>query len=89
MTMQTIKLTLLAGLVAFAACGSDSKATPDAAIIHEVDAGTDAPVADCFSGTPTTHEQIINACVDSSVTRIIKHPTLPLLNSDGSLPPLP
>ena len=48
------------------------------------------PVAPtCFMGTPSTHDQIINACVDQSVTVIHKMPVLPLLNSDGTLPPLP
>ncbi len=88
--MTTIKLTFVTIVLAIAGCSSDSKATIDAPVIHEVDAAIDAPPgADCFAGTPVTHEQIINACTDSSVTRIIKHPNLPLLNSDGSLPPLP
>ena len=73
-------------LVLFAAaCGDDPKQTP-----------IDAPPPDmaptqptCFMGTPMTHDQIINACVDQSVTVIHKMPMLPLLNSDGSLPPLP
>lgn len=88
--MHIIKITILSVAVAIAACGSDAKVAVDAPGIHEVDASVDAPPgADCFSGTPMTHEQIINACTDSSVTRIIKHPHLPLLNADGSLPPLP
>lgn len=70
-----------------AACGDDPKAAP-------VDSGTPPPdmapaAPTCFQGTPTTHDQIINACVDQSVTVIHKTPMLPLLNSDGSLPPLP
>jgi len=73
-------------LVLFAAsCGDDPKQAP-------ID-GTPPPdmmqAPACFMGTPTTHDQIINACVDSSVTVIHKMPMLPLLNADGSLPPLP
>jgi len=66
-------------------CGSDPKTTPP------LDASPDmAPVQPtCFMGTPMTHDQIINACVDQSVTVIHKTPMLPLLNADGSLPPLP
>ena len=65
-------------------CGSDPKQTPP------VDMGVDQPSAPaCFMGTPATHDQIINACVDQSVTVIHKMPMLPLLNADGSLPPLP
>lgn len=74
-------------LVLFVAgCGGDDpKMTPP------VDAAIDmAPVAPtCFMGTPSTHDQIINACVDQSVTVIHKTPMLPLLNSDGTIPPLP
>jgi len=76
--------------LAFAGCGSDNKATPDAQVIHEVDAAVDAPMApDCFTGTPMTHDEIINACPAQGVTRIFKHPNLPLMNPDGTLPPLP
>ena len=87
--MKIIKLMLLAALVA--SCGGDDGATPvDARQINESDAAIDAPpAADCFMGTPTTHDQLINACPAANVTRIMKHPTLPLLNADGSLPPLP
>jgi hypothetical protein len=47
------------------------------------------PPPDCFMGTPTTHDELINACPAANVTRIKKTPTLPGLNPDGSLPPLP
>ncbi len=36
---------------------------------------------------PMTHVEIINACTDAE--KIDKQPVLPLLNPDGSLPPLP
>lgn len=36
---------------------------------------------------PKTHVEIINACTDAE--KIDKQPKLPLLNPDGSLPPLP
>jgi hypothetical protein len=74
--------------------GSDSTSTPPP--ITEVDAAPPVQVDDCFKGTPTTHDELINACVDQSVTRIIKYPNLPamraalpLLNSDGTVPALP
>jgi hypothetical protein len=79
-------------LILLAACGSDNKATPDAPVITVTDAATDsaAPVATCFSGTPTTHDELINACVNEAVvTRITKMPVLPLMNPDGTLPQLP
>lgn len=36
---------------------------------------------------PMTHVEIINACTDAE--KVDKKPVLPLLNPDGSLPPLP
>ncbi|TMQ09453.1 MAG: hypothetical protein E6J90_35825 [Deltaproteobacteria bacterium] len=82
---------LLLVLVLAASCGgSDSKATPDAPPMMP-DAGPD-----CFEGTPKMHDDLINACVNQTVTRIIKYPTLaaelaalPRLNPDGSIPPPP
>jgi hypothetical protein len=71
-----------------AACGDDGAAQPvhDAAPV--VDAANDAaPHTPCFSGTPTTHEQIINACTNAQEIFLDRKP--PLLNTDGSLPPLP
>lgn len=41
---------------------------------------------DCYTN-PTTHEEIINACTDAE--KVDKQPVLPLLNPDGTLPPLP
>lgn len=79
------KLTLL--LLLATACGDSNtnKPTPDAPVTQP----PDAAAATCFSGTASTHDQLINACVDQSVTVIHKAPMLPLLNADGSLPPLP
>lgn len=81
---------LLAALL-LASCGSDNKTTPtDAPKIHEGDAAVDGPpVADCFTGTPTTHDELINACPPAGTTRIFKTVNLPLLNTDGTVPPLP
>ncbi|HEX2573680.1 MAG TPA: hypothetical protein VH877_29285 [Polyangia bacterium] len=42
---------------------------------------------DCFSGTPRTQEDFLNACTDAD--RATFTTPLPRLNSDGSLPPLP
>ena len=42
--------------------------------------------SECFTN-PQTHFEIINACTDAE--RIDKQPTLPLLQPDGGLPPLP
>jgi hypothetical protein len=67
-------------LVFAPACGDDGNTKKDAGVI---DAGADAS---CFTN-PTTHEEIINAC--TTAQKLYKHPTLPLLEPDGSLPPLP
>jgi len=49
------------------------------------DLGSAADLA-CYAN-PTTHVEIMNACTGSQA--IAKMPTLPLLGSDGTLPPLP
>lgn len=54
------------------------------------DAGPDADEPPpCFMGTPTTHEELINACTPATVEKFNKRPTLPLVGPDGALPPLP
>ncbi|HEY0252346.1 MAG TPA: hypothetical protein VGC41_12515 [Kofleriaceae bacterium] len=83
-----MRVSIIATLVlAFApACGKDdNNSTPkDAAVVQ--DAPVAIPDASCFTN-PQTHEEIINACTDAQ--KIIKNPTLPLLDPDGSLPALP
>ena len=85
--MKTLILSI--GLMALGVgCGDDgvNKPAQDAAPLHDarIDA---APPPSCFSGTPTTHEQIINAC--TSAQQIFKNTHPPLLQPDGSLPALP
>jgi hypothetical protein len=86
------KLIFLLAL-SLAACSSDSKNNPPA---QDAPVAMDATMAakTCYQGTATTHAQLINACVDSSVTMIVKYSdlaaeraALPLLNPDGTLPP--
>ena len=80
--MKTLIITTLLSLVA---CGDNSKNKP-------VDAGVDSPVVDasidasCFT-SPTTHAELLNACVDWQ--HVDKVPVTPLLNPDGTLPTLP
>ena len=51
------------------------------------DAGPNCTGANgCYSCTPTTYVQLVNACTNAQ--SVTKNPTLPLL-SDGGLPPLP
>ena len=90
---------LLALSLPFAvACGdSGSTDAPDARpIITDIDSGVvdagppdgSTPTSDagCITN-PTTHAELMNGCTDS--VKISKHPTLPRLNPDGTLPPLP
>lgn len=71
-------------LVLAAACGDDGNSPRDAG---PKDGGIDAPVdASCFEN-PQTHYEIINACTTAQKIYKDSHP--PLLNDDGSLPPLP
>ena len=65
-------------LVMLVACGSNKTVTPDAA----------PPPQDvaCVQD-PHTHDEIINACTDAEKIEITETP--PLLNADGTLPPLP
>lgn len=79
MKIRTLCLALSLSLAP--ACGGEEAELPE-------DAGTDAGAPDdsCFEN-PTTHAEIINAC--TTAQKMIKLPNLPLLNQDGSLPPLP
>lgn len=84
-----MKRLLLASLLVLAgACGDDgSDGTPKDGKL--IDAGADAPSgpdASCFEN-PQTHNEIINACTDAE--KIYKDSNPPLLNPDGTLPPLP
>ena len=63
---------MLTGLLGLTGCGAASN-TNDAG----TDAGVepDAGVADCFVGTATTNAQLLNACTDVSVEKILKETT--------------
>ena len=77
-------------LVFAAACGDDDNgnapkdgpATPDGPA--QIDAGT--PDASCFTN-PQTYNEIINAC--TTAVKVFKDSHPPLLNPDGTLPPIP
>jgi hypothetical protein len=81
-TLSTFTLTLAM------ACGGNTNTYPPA---HDaaIDAGPtiDAPPdASCFTN-PQTNDEIINACTTAQKIFKTSHP--PLLNPDGTLPPLP
>ena len=87
--MKTYILGVALAGALMAACGDGSATTIDGAPVVLVDAGVNdaaLPDASCFED-PQTYLQLINACTDA--VKIEKHPSLPLLNPDGTLPPLP
>jgi hypothetical protein len=76
--------SLIMTLALVAACGDGGgTGTPKDAAID----AAEQPDAGCFEGTPVTHDQIINAC--TTAQKIFKKSKPPLLNANGSLPPLP
>jgi hypothetical protein len=94
---MTLRLALGAALAlslaSLTACGNSNNNTPDAKVItNPPDANVDAAVvpsdANCIPvASATTSDELINACTDA--VKIDKHPTLPLVLSDGGLPTLP
>ena len=80
--MRALIFAILA-LAFTSACGDDGDTKKDAGVVTDAARGSNA---DCFTN-PITNDEIINACTTSQ--KIVKHPTLPLMGSDGSLPPLP
>ncbi|MEO6776676.1 MAG: hypothetical protein ABI467_27290 [Kofleriaceae bacterium] len=77
----------VAALAFVPACGDDGNHSgpQDAAVV--IDAPPPGgPDASCFTN-PTTYNEIINAC--TTAQKIYKQTNLPLLGSDGTLPPLP
>ncbi|MDC3981732.1 hypothetical protein [Polyangium jinanense] len=77
-------LALLAG-----ACGEENPPANPAGSSSSSGAGGSGGAGgepECFP-EPTSHVEIINACTDAE--KVDKAVNLPLLNADGSLPPLP
>ena len=79
--MSIRSLFVVLPLVFSIACGDDGNAPRDAA--PEPDAASEPP---CVTN-PQTYQEIINACTDA--VKIYKDSHPPLLNPDGTLPPLP
>jgi hypothetical protein len=82
--MKTILFLLLLGSAALSPGCSGEDAQPPPEVPDELP----APPPPCFSN-PQTHEELINACTAADVERIEKRPVLPMLNSNGTLPPIP
>jgi hypothetical protein len=80
-------MMLIVGL-ALAGCSSNSSSNTPQDSSLPADAGTaDASCFDLSGVANPTHDQIINAC--TTADKIFKDSKPPLLNADGSLPPLP
>jgi len=97
--MRSLPLSLLAAsLVATLALGGCDDATSSSPADMAVGAGADLsgqaqpdllpqpPDLGCYP-TATTYEQLLNACTTAQSKD--KVPVTPLLNKDGTLPPLP
>ena len=88
--MRSLRMLLVSiPLLAAGACGDDDGNSIDARPTADARPTVDAsptPDADCFEN-PTTHDEIINAC--TTAQKIYKDSDPPLLNPDGTLPPLP
>jgi len=82
--MKRLMILVALSLAFTTACSDSNEAPKDAGQDATSDAG--GPDASCFTN-PTTNYEIINAC--TTAQKIYKNPVLPLLNPDGSLPPLP
>lgn len=75
-------------VLALGGCGDDTQEPLDnGAINNGTNNGANNGEPTCFEGTPTTHAELLNACTDA--VGIEKNPSLPLLGTDGTLPPLP
>ncbi|HTJ41004.1 MAG TPA: hypothetical protein VL463_02885 [Kofleriaceae bacterium] len=82
---------LALSIAPLAACGSSNNNPADARVITNppdamVDAATPPADANCIEN-PTTSNELMNACTDA--VKVAKSPTLPLVLTDGGLPPLP
>lgn len=88
--MKNLRRVLVLVGLTLGACGGGSgsgevDAAPDPVDARRGDGGTTVD-ASCFDD-PQTHAQLLNACVDWQ--HVDKVPVTPLLNDDGTLPPLP
>jgi hypothetical protein len=94
-----LTLTFLAAALGVVGCGGDGdNNNPDQGPVDlgppvdqgDEDLGTDAGVdAGCFTGTPSTSLELINACPLTGCAPFDNEARLPLLGDNGELPPLP
>jgi hypothetical protein len=90
--MRTIVQTQFAiwsiALALAGGCGDNNNGNTviDARVTDPVIDASTTPDASCYNN-PQTYPEIINAC--TTAAKIFKPGKPPLLNADGSLPPLP
>lgn len=80
-TLKNLR-TALCALALFAAGCPDMSGPTDT----DVDMAKPASDLGCYA-KPRTHVELLNAC--TTAQSVDKQPVLPLLKSDGTLPPLP
>lgn len=73
-------------VVAMVACADDPSPAGDAGVLQDAGRSDAGSEPECYP-TPTRHQELINAC--TTAQHVDKTPVLPLLNADGTLPPLP
>jgi hypothetical protein len=83
--MRQVLAALAALFLLGAACGDDDAGGRPIDASAGIDASPPGPDASCYED-PQTHFEIINACTDAE--SVEKNPELPLLEEDGSLPPI-
>jgi hypothetical protein len=87
--MKTILMAMAVSLLALSAgCDDDTTMAPMADLAQ---APAGPPDLGCYGSPQTTSIALLNSCIPAGVTVdvIDKNPTLPLLNPDGTRPPLP
>jgi hypothetical protein len=82
--MRTSSFLIVFALAGLAGCGDNKQGTPDMG--PSPDMTTVSPDMGCY-GNPQTHVELLNACTNAQA--VDKTPVTPLLNADGTLPPLP
>lgn len=79
----------LLGLGGLVACGDSGSSSPSDLAVGQVappDLTPPGPDLGCYPH-PETYQALLNAC--TTAMSIDKTPVVPLLNKDGTLPPLP
>ncbi len=77
------------GALAFALIASSAATCGGDENNNSPDAGPDVDAPPPCVMNPQSHTDLLNACTSADVEKIDKKPVLPLLQANGTLPPLP